>query len=176
MRVAYDHRDVIDLGFAEIAAGYWKEIGVEVEINIMDTTTWVSRRKDKSYEMTTGDSGWDLAPVQLMGFYRGIAEGDQELRQEVEYLGGLGDETMSRLYNEFNAATSEEDRIRIAREFDAHYIRHHFQIYGVKAPGFQVAQPWLKGWNGETFLQDMDNHLTLVRLWLDQDLKAEMGY
>ena len=176
LRVAYDHRDVIDLGFAEIAAGYWKEIGVELEINIMDTTTWVSRRKDKSYEMTTGDSGWDLAPVQLMGFYRGIAEGDQELRQEVEYLGGLGDETMTRLYDEFNSATSEDERIRIAREFDAHYIRHHFQIYGVKAPGFSVAQPWLKGWNGETFLQDMDNHLTLVRLWLDLDLKAEMGY
>ena len=92
--------------------------------------------------MTTGDSGWDLAPVQLMGFYRGIAEGDQELRQEVEYLGGLGDETMSRLYQEFNSATSEDERIRIAREFDAHYIRHHLQIYGVKAPGFQVAQPW----------------------------------
>ena len=23
LRVVYDHRDVIDLGFAEIAAGYW---------------------------------------------------------------------------------------------------------------------------------------------------------
>ena len=57
LRVAYDHRDVIDLGFAEIVSGYWKEIGIEVEINIMDTTTWVSRRKDKSYEMTTGGLG-----------------------------------------------------------------------------------------------------------------------
>ena len=70
------------------------------EISVRLPKPWVSRRKDKSYEMTTGDSGWDLAPVQLMGFYRGIAEGDQELRQEVEYLGGLGDETMTRLYDE----------------------------------------------------------------------------
>ncbi len=45
----------------------------------------------------------------------------QGLRQEVEYLGGLGDETMTRLYDEFNNVTSEDERIRIAREFDAHY-------------------------------------------------------
>ena len=33
-KVTYDFREVIDLGYVEIAAGYWKEIGVEVEINL----------------------------------------------------------------------------------------------------------------------------------------------
>ena len=39
-RATYDHRDVIDLGLAEIAAGYFKEIGVEVEIDVYDSSTW----------------------------------------------------------------------------------------------------------------------------------------
>ena len=39
----------------EIAAGYWKEIGVEVEITLHDTGRWVPRRVDGLYDMTTGD-------------------------------------------------------------------------------------------------------------------------
>ena len=33
-KVELDHRDVYDLGYREIAAGYWEDIGVEVKIEI----------------------------------------------------------------------------------------------------------------------------------------------
>ena len=33
----YLHRDVIDLGYTEVAAGYWADIGVDVTTRIMDT-------------------------------------------------------------------------------------------------------------------------------------------
>ena len=83
---------------------------------------------------------------------------------------------MSRLYEAFNAATSKEAWIPIMKEFNEYIMRQHFQVYGHKAPLFQLAHPWVKGFNGETQLHGAEEHLALTRLWLDQDLKREMGY
>ena len=44
-------------------------VGVEVEITVMDTGAWVDRRARGLYEMTTGDSGWDLSPAHIMSYY-----------------------------------------------------------------------------------------------------------
>ena len=35
----------------------------------MDTGAWVDRRARGLYEMTTGDSGWDLSPAHIMRYY-----------------------------------------------------------------------------------------------------------
>ena len=116
-KVTYDHRDVIDLGWVEIVAGYWKEIGVEVEITVMDTGAWVDRRARGLYEMSTGD----------------------------------------------------HERVR--------RLHHAAALPGLRPQGaeFQLANPWVKGWNGERTIGDIGNEV-LVRIWLDQDLKREMGY
>ena len=55
-------------------------------------------------------------------------------------------------------------------------LSQHFQVFGFKSPQYQVAQPWVKGWNGESFLQDQGDVQVFARLWLDRDLKAEMGF
>ena len=117
LRVTYDHRDVIDLGWLEIVAGYWKEIGVEVEITVMDTGAWVDRRARGVYEMTTGDSGWDLSPSHIMSFYGYVHDyqGVGQSNQAGEYTGGVKDATMSRLYEAFYAATSKERGSRSSR-------------------------------------------------------------
>ena len=174
LRVTYDHRDVIDLGWLEIVASYWKEIGVEVEISVMDTGAWVDRRARGVYEMATGDSGWDLNPTHIMSFYGHALNNSSD--QSREYAGGVEDATMSRLYEAFNAATSKEAWIPIMKEFNEYIMRQHFQVYGHKAPLFQLAHPWVKGFNGETQLHGAEEHLVLSRIWLDQDLKREMGY
>ena len=178
LRVTYDHRDVIDLGWVEIVAGYWKEIGVEVEINVMDTGNWVDRGSRGLYEMRTGDSGWEQTPAQNMNFYGALYnyEGEGQPNQMVEYVGGVRDATLDRIFEAYLAATSKEDHIPIFKEYNEYIMRQHFQVYGHKAPLFQLAHPWVKGFNGETQLSSSDALLYLTRIWLDQDLKREMGY
>ena len=39
-RQSIQHRDVIDLGYTEIAAGYWDDIGVDVTTEIIDTADY----------------------------------------------------------------------------------------------------------------------------------------
>ncbi|MDE0230097.1 MAG: ABC transporter substrate-binding protein [Spirochaetaceae bacterium] len=174
-RATHDHRDVIDLGLAEIAAGYFKEIGVEVEIDVYDSSTWWSRKVDALYEMSTGDLGFDAAPEHIIGFARSLGP-DTEPHGWNEWFGGTPNATLIRLYNEFQTATSEAELIRIAKEFDQYLVSQHFQVWTGKSPGFQVAHPWVKGWNGETFVHPENYHEVLARLWLDPDLKAEMGF
>ena len=46
-------------------------------------------------------------------------------------------------------------------------------IRGPKAPNFGATQPWLKGYNGEVWI---DTPLGIFQyLWIDQDLKRELG-
>ena len=175
-KVTYDFRniEVIDLGYVEIAAGYWKEIGVEVEITLHDTGSWVPRRVDGLYDMTTGDQAWDQDFGVIFGWYGNLVEGRKS--HLTEYFSGVPDPTLVRLYHAFNAATEESEQIRIAKEFDQYLLSQHFQVFGFKSPQYQVAQPWIKGWNGESFLQDQGDVQVFARLWLDRDLKAEMGF
>ena len=125
--------------------------------------------------MTTGDLGFDAAPEHIIGFARSLGP-DTEPHGWNEWFGGTPNAPLIRLYNEFQTATSEAELIRIAKEFDQHTISGHFQVWTGKAPGFQVAHPWVKGWNGETFVHPENYHEVLARLWLDRDLKAEMGF
>ena len=37
-------------------------------------------------------------------------------------------------------------------------------------------QPWVIGFNGETWLGMQDRLLIFARLWFDQELKKEMGH
>ena len=110
----------------------------------------------------------------MFSWYRYAVEGEKN--HLAEFMGGVPDATLTRLYHAFNATTEESEQIRIAKEFDQYLLSQHFQVFGFKSPQYQVAQPWVKGWNGESFLQDQGDVQVFARLWLDRDLKAEMGF
>ena len=170
LKVNYDHRDVVDLGYAEIAASYWADIGVEVTTNILDTATWVANRGEHNYEMTVGDSGFYLAPSIWVNHYR------TDVLFLREYVGGVQTPELTAAYDAFFAATTEEERVRAYKEYDMLILKQHNQIWGPMAPGFEVNQPWVKGFNGEFSIGNMLYNSVLVRLWIDQDLKREMGF
>ena len=53
----------------------------------------------------------------------------------------------------------------------------HWVVVGPVTPQFNVAQPWVKGYNGEVSLSISGHYSTvLTRVWIDQDLKREMGF
>ncbi len=74
-----------------------------------------------------------------------------------------------------NASTVEEQQ-RLSREALMFLIENHYYMWGSKAASFNVNQPWLKGYNGEQTMGHVDNGLIIARLWIDQDLKKEMGF
>ena len=171
IKATLDHRyPNYDLGYAEIAAGYMAAIGVEVAIQKYDTATWVGRIADQNYEIASGDLGFNHSPAWWLDAYLS----DNQFSRE--HLGGVETPELTAFYDAYFAATTEEEQRRILIESDMHIIEQHYQIWTPVAPIYNLNQPWLKGFNGEMDVAGSMVHSVLVYLWIDQDLKEEMGY
>ena len=72
-------------------------------------------------------------------------------------------------------AQSIEEQQRALKEANMYIVENHWIIWGTKVPQIEAAWPWLKGYNGEIWGPQAGNSI-LARLWIDQDLKKEMGY
>ena len=60
---------------------------------------------------------------------------------------------------------------------NSNIVANHWILWGGRVPHFQASQPWVKGYNGETNLGlGMERTMMFSRLWIDQDLKKEMGF
>ena len=172
-KVDYQHRDVIDLGYTEIAAGYWADIGVDVTINIVDTATWVTNRGEANYEMITGDMA-QTSPTWSMNAHRAQPS-------HREYFAcsdpcAIDTSVLEAASDAFYAATTLEEQLEASKAYDVYAIEKHFQIWGPVAPSYQVNQPWVAGFNGEYSLGSMLYKSILARLWIDSELKEAMGY
>ena len=171
LKVTLDWRDVYDFGYVEIVTGYWADIGVDVETTVMDSATWVDRKNTEVYEMSSGNLGFPSDPSWWVSLYRqDCAWGCKEL------VGGIDTPELTAAYDAFQAATSEEERVRAFKQFDRELIKRHVQIWGPITPEYQVSQPWVKGFNGEFHIGNTREYDVLVRLWIDQDLKNAMGF
>ena len=164
----YTHRDVIDLGYTEIAASYWADIGVEVTTRIVDTGTWVAAKVDTAYEMATGD-------MSHPGFWSINQHRDSNPFSR-EYLAcsdpcAIDTSVLDVAADAFHAATTLEEQMEASKAYDMSVIEQHNQIWGPLAPQFQANNPWVKGYNGEFSLGELQYHTVLARLWIDQELK-----
>ncbi len=73
------------------------------------------------------------------------------------------------------AATLEE-QYRLVRELNQYGIEKFWSIYTPGAPQYTAVQPWIIGFNGESWMGNGQILSIFTRLWIDQDLKKEMGY
>ena len=55
-------------------------------------------------------------------------------------------------------------------------IKQHWYIWGPDAPHYHVSHQWVKGYNGEGQFGSNNEHALFARLWVDQELKKEMGF
>ncbi len=104
-KVDYSHRDISDLGYVEIAAGYFADIGVDVTINIYDTATWVAKRGAHDYEMTGGGMAIS-SPAWSTRAYRSDNPSTRD------YVGGVETPELTAAYDAFLAATTVEEEMQ----------------------------------------------------------------
>ena len=157
-----------DVAYTELVAGYWAEIGIEVAIDAVDAATYGARvSAGHDFEglawTASGVDSQDL--LNTIGYYS---------VQGANLPGGI-DPTYEALYEAAAAAQSIEEQQRALKEANMYIVENHWIIWGTKVPQIEAALPWLKGYNGEIWGPQAGNSI-LARLWIDQDLKKEMGY
>ncbi|MDE0026357.1 MAG: ABC transporter substrate-binding protein [Spirochaetaceae bacterium] len=157
------------LGYSELAATYWAEIGVDVKINVLDEAGAGPARSNRTWEgliyHTMGNN------TEPLGFVRQMVHSSSH-----EDLHGVRYPELDALLDDAAATDSEQERQRLVKEVDLYTMENHWWIWGPKAGKYMSHQPWVVGFNGETWLGFMDRLTILARLWIDSELKAEMGY
>ena len=164
------HRDVGDLGYIEIVAGYWADIGVDVTISIVEWATITAAKTQHNYESIYGYMALAGHPSGAIQRYGG------DTLWARESVGGVENPVLAAAQAAFNAATTIDEQSKAAKEFNMETIKQHFQIWGPLAPGYQASQPWVGGFNGETLNTIAHEQSVQVRLWIDSELKKAMGH
>ena len=157
------------MSYLEIATSYWRAIGIEVEIRVVDEPTSAAMKESLDFE---GFWIWHMARrVDPMS--------DYELLYSKTGLWdwmGIADPAYDALYEAAVATSDIEEKKRLAREMDLRQAEMHWMVWGTESPQFNANWPWLKGYNGELGLGTAEFNWPYVYLWIDQDLKEAMGY
>ena len=159
-----------NISYDEIASAYWREIGIQVEIRTVDKAEAEAMQETGAFE-----GFWTSSMAR-----RGAALGEYSVfhsKVGVETWRGIADPVYDALYEAAEAAeTGSEEQKRLSREMGLRLIEMHWQIWGTESPQFNANWPWLKGYNGELPLGASEFNWPFAYMWIDQDLKKEMGY
>ena len=162
--------DLWDLNYVEVVVASLGEIGIDVEIRRLDRPAYMPAM----FELTYGGllhtiAAYDMEPMMAITWDHSSSVGKTSNT-------GLQDPDYDALVETAQAADSIEEQQRAVREIDMYHVKNHLRVWGPKPPQFNANQPWVKGYNGEIDLGWGDRSLIFPRIWIDQDLKKEMGH
>ena len=164
------HPERHDLGHSELAAGYWARIGVDVEIDYVTEGVFSEiARGQKLDDMLSFAWAFDSPDPAATLHLFGHSDGSQNSAV-------INDPIFDAMVEAAVASSTVEERFELVKKADWYTIQNHWNIWGPKNPHFNVIQPWIIGYNGEVSIGLTTFHQTLVRLWVDHELKAAMGY
>ena len=161
----------MDLDLATLVTSYWDKIGVDVTVeHIADLTVNRTRREQALHGgMTGGPPRHRICCDFVMGaagaYYGDPAPGT-----------GITDPVFNDLIDSIRAATTEEEYIRLNKEGDMRAITELWSGYTPLALLYMLHQPWLKNYRGEAGGSIEEYTDILSFLWIDQELKEEMGH
>ena len=161
------HYVVYDLTFVELAAAYWGEIGIDVEIQVTPASEFGPIRTEGRFEMLSAEQAnrpWSSAAAPT-GYYSAGSWNPAN----------VNDPDYDAIYEAQLAATTLEEAQRLTREAYMYALERHWTIWGGEAQQWNVTQPWVMGYNGEIWLGVGQNDSFFARLWFDQELKEAMG-
>ena len=159
-----------DVDLAQAVTTYFDAIGVDVEVNeLPDGTTMQDRLNAGSHGGITAGC-CRHAPYDAYASMRYRFYGDPGLYH------GITDETFNALMDQIAAVTDNETMAELVRAVDLHYISEMWSVSWPLSPNGMMHQPWLKGFTGQLGAAMEHAVYLLPYLWIDQELKAQMGH
>ena len=164
--------DKQDPSFIELlAATYYRDIGVDVEIELVPGPEMGPRRRARDWDMLmtiAADTG-SSAPWNAMARYKTGADNN---------TANVNDPAYDAMLAAAEKVSTEEEQLLLVKELNMYAIERLWTVFaGNVIPSTTVTQPWVKGYNGELKLGGNHFEYTIAaRLWIDQELKESMGF
>jgi peptide/nickel transport system substrate-binding protein len=155
------------LPLVEIVKSQFADIGVNMEIDPMDTGTMRSVGNAGSYEgmALSGRMSFGLVPNIALGF-RLTKSGNNWTRHS--------DTHFDDLVAAITTATTMEAAKKASTEADMYLISQNWGVYTLVSPSVTVFQPYLGGYNGEMFAPGSRNSFFPTRIWIKQAEKESL--
>jgi len=164
-----------DLEILQMAAGYWKTIGVELKINVLEPTAYSAARWSafEGFEVLIENAGNEAFFHPLAKYWAGVNPGP------IEWLWNgsrLNIPAVNELYEQAMATIDSAERDIIWRKA-ADLVFDEAAYISLGAPYLMTYWwPWVKNYYGEQYSSRSGIAHLMAATWLDQDLKVEMGY
>jgi peptide/nickel transport system substrate-binding protein len=155
-----------DLDIYQILQAYFADIGVDMEIEVMEPTVKNEYTRASKHVLTSGGGTSPYPPINSLNhFYSG--------HSRCYSLGHVSDPVYDELYNNAKKALDEKEFMRYIKEANDYAIKNHWHVNVLPTVSYCVYQPWLNGFNGEA---TKPFGALVARFWIDQELKESMGY
>ena len=170
-KTVLNHWGEFPLAYPEIAAEYWKEIGIDVEIKDLGRDQYMAQFLEGAMEGMMGTVGGSNSIAGVGGMLRWQAHSTADWN-----VPKFKDAEVDALIEAAESATSIAEEQRLSREADMLIIKQHRYVWGPKAGKYIAIQPWVEGYNGELYFGISHRLPILARLWIDSELKEAMGH
>ena len=159
-----------EVDYYSVIKEYWADVGIDLEFNIMESGAKSSMQVQHSYDALLAST---TAPVCT--YYLGIDKQGTGMFN----ISMIDDPYINKCLDEVRilALKNSESAMDYYRENISKYCLD--QAYGIpNIEGYYYVfwWPWLKNFSGERSVGYDDWHTYVKYLWIDQDLKKEMGY
>ena len=177
-RTKYDVSEALgqEVDLAQILKAYWAQIGVDVELNILEAGAAIERYTNESYEgMLYGEyRAHDRDPEANLKFYATVYPAEWGGRS----LGS--DPVYDELYEKLQASIDDEERRQLARQLDMMTVEMAWTLFLPIPPKLLFYQPWLKGLEGtllwsEPLYVHNGGRSVAAYTWIDHELREAMG-
>jgi ABC-type transport system substrate-binding protein len=137
----------------------FKDIGVDMTINVFDPTTTESMlRAGKQDQLSTGEHAKIFPPTRIIDRY--FSKGGDAI------LSGVNDANYDAFRAGFIGATNVEDSIKAFQNADKYVIENHWIILGNATNTYNFWQPRIKGYSSEYLQWGMG--VIFARLWVSE--------
>jgi len=156
-----------DIDLAQILQFYFADIGVDMEINLMEGPVWypyiiagkspMTMQIGHMYVFPPVEGALVLTPLHLMAPVHNI-----------------NDPVYNDLYKGMAETFDEDEQARLCAEADMYATANHFITVILEDWRYTMFQPWIKNYNGEMTINSTGQ--IFARMWIDSALKKSMGY
>jgi len=143
----------------------WAAIGVDLKLNVMEFAVHVSRQMTGEY-----DGMYQVGMGSTYPFRYSYYEPGNKRN-----LSKVNDPYMAEMYDKIQALYFDEPARRaLVKELTPYILDQCWIIQPLNAYINHAWHPWLKGYDGEWCMGNMDHDMFPKFIWLDQNLKKQM--
>jgi len=161
--------DPIQVDVMSLVKDYWSDIGIDVEIVALDDATWWSQEAVRPPEVPM------VAQLESHGSPGHCLLGDFVVYSQVDPVWD-NPELFDKINRWRRESPTLEEQNTLAKEICLYTLEQSPAFILPGPNGFRYAWPWVKNYEGETASKYMSATELWQIAWIDQEMKADMGY